>query len=394
MIDLEKHPRLKYPLFGSLYFSQGIIYSLAIIIIPIYFIEKGISIEFTTAVIGILYIPWVIKFVFGGIADYFQKIGRKRFALLGGLLAAISFFLLSIIDPSLFLFPFVFIAFIASIGIVFLDVAADAWAISICEEKERGKVNASMFGGMFIGSAFTTSVIALIAQFTTYSIAFITAGFVVLCILLFPFFIKENITLIDRPRLARLAFYEFKKRPTQIVAAFSIPLYVSFGILSIGIPLWVKTQFGLQIGEIGLIVTLAPVATVLGSFAGGYSADALGRKITLYGFIAVNIFFAGLLAFASSWELVAIIYAVIGFLHGGHMAAFGAISMDVTNPKIGATQYSILMGFGNAGEMGGTMISGTLITLLGFARVFLYSAWIYGPALLILYLYREHKKRY
>ena len=70
------------------------------------------------------------------------------------------------------------------------------------------------------------------------------------------------------------------------------------------------------------------------------------------------------------------------------MAAFGAISMDVTNPKIGATQYSILMGFGNAGEMSGTAISGTIIAIAGFSRVFLFSAWIYGPALLILYLFR------
>jgi predicted MFS family arabinose efflux permease len=50
------------------------------------------------------------------------------------------------------------------------------------------------------------------------------------------------------------------------------------------------------------------------------------------------------------------------------------------------------MGFGNAGEMSGTAISGTLIALLGFTRLFLYSAWIYGPALLILYLYRSHQE--
>jgi predicted MFS family arabinose efflux permease len=58
--------------------------------------------------------------------------------------------------------------------------------------------------------------------------------------------------------------------------------------------------------------------------------------------------------------------------------------MDVTNPKIGAAQYSLLMAFGNAGEMGGTAASGSLITSLGYNRVFLYSGLIYGPALLVL----------
>jgi predicted MFS family arabinose efflux permease len=59
--------------------------------------------------------------------------------------------------------------------------------------------------------------------------------------------------------------------------------------------------------------------------------------------------------------------------------------MDITNPKVGAAQYSILSGLTNVGEMGGMSLSGTLITNLGFSRVFLYSGWIYGPILLILY---------
>jgi MFS family permease len=185
---------------------------------------------------------------------------------------------------------------------------------------------------------------------------------------------------------------EFKKKPTQIIALFGLVLTISFGLLSIVIPLYVKKQFDLPIGEIGLIVTGAPIATIIGCCVGGLTADKLSRKFALYFFILFNIVFAASLAFVSSLEFVVIIYAIIGFLHGGHMAAFGAISMDVTNPKIGATQYSILMGFGNAGEMSGTAISGTLIALVGFARVFLFSAWIYGPALLILYFFRLKNK--
>ncbi|MFW6120325.1 MAG: MFS transporter, partial [Petrotogales bacterium] len=259
----------------------------------------------------------------------------------------------------------------------------------VSQVKERGKINAAMFGGLFIGAAFTTSVIAMIAQCFGYGAAFITAGIFVLLIMVFPFFVRENIKMQRRPKLARIALQEFKKRPTQIIAAFGAVLTVSFGLLSIGIPLYVKTQFGLPIGEIGLIVTGAPIATVVGSFFGGIAADGLGRKLALFGFISVNILFAAILASAISWQLVALLYAIIGFLHGGHMAAFGAISMDVTNPKIGATQYSILMGFGNAGEMSGTAISGTLIALVGFSRFFLYSAWIYGQALLLLYFFRR-----
>lgn len=392
MIDISKKSYLKYILFGSLYFSQGIIYTLAILIIPIYFVEKNLSMELTTAIIGILYFPWIAKFIFGGVADYLQRFGRKKIALVGGVTGALNFMLLSLLDPSIFLIPFVIVAFIASIGIVFLDVAVDAWAIEVSKEKERGRVNASMFGGMFIGAAFTTSVIAMIAQLFGYGLAFVSSGLVILMILVFPFLTSETIIKRDTVKLSSVVIKEFKKRPTKIIAAFGMVLNISFGLLSIVVPLYVKSRFGLPIGEIGLIVTGAPIATVLGCCAGGFVSDALTRKSALFLFISLNIVFAVILAFAGSWELVALFYAIIGFLHGGHMAGFGAITMDITNPRVGATQYSILMGFGNAGEMTGTAVSGTLIAAIGFFRVFLYSAWIYGPALLLLYIFRREKE--
>ena len=42
MIDLAEHKLAKYPLFGSLYFSQGLIYALATVIINVYLDSKGI----------------------------------------------------------------------------------------------------------------------------------------------------------------------------------------------------------------------------------------------------------------------------------------------------------------------------------------------------------------
>jgi hypothetical protein len=45
----------------------------------------------------------------------------------------------------------------------------------------------------------------------------------------------------------------------------------------------------------------------------------------------------------------------------------------------------------NFGEQGTGAISGSLIVLLGFGRMFLLSSWICGPALLILYFIRLKK---
>jgi len=68
------------------------------------------------------------------------------------------------------------------------------------------------------------------------------------------------------------------------------------------------------------------------------------------------------------------------------------MAMDVTNPKVAATQFSIFMSIANTGEWIAASMSGTLVVMLGFSRVFLYSAWVFGPALLLLYFIRLKTK--
>ena len=99
---------------------------------------------------------------------------------------------------------------------------------------------------------------------------------------------------------------------------------------------------------------------------------------------------SGLLIFADTWVLLAIIYHVVGFLQGGSTySALMSLFMDISNPKIGATQFSVLTSITNFGDYGIAIFSGTLVVVLGYTRLFLYAAWLVGPALLILYFVSE-----
>jgi len=127
--------------------------------------------------------------------------------------------------------------------------------------------------------------------------------------------------------------------------------------------------------------------------AGGAISDRWGRKNPLYVFIGLSIFFTAALIFANTWQIIAVVYGIIGFLQGGYFAAALAMFMDVINPRIGATQFSILTGLANLGMVNiGSGSGGILVAMLGFSRVFLYSAWVFGPALLILYLIKLKKR--
>ena len=392
MIDLSKHRFLKYPLFGSLYFSQGIIFALTIVIINVYLDTKGIPDTIIGVIIGIAYIPWIVKFLFGWIADHYIRFGRRKFIMLGGGLSAICLILISFIDPQVALIPFTLVILIGSSGIAFLDVAADAWAIETTEERERGKVNAAMFAGMFIGMATTSIVFGYIAEKFSYPLTFVAAGLIILLIVMFPLMFKEKIIEKRKQKIGKKLATEFKKKNTQLISIFFPISAISFGMLSIVIPQYMNDVLLLKIGQIGLIMALGPIATVFGNFVGGFMADSWGRKKTLCVFVGLNLIFVMLLIFADTWLMLAMIWGIIGFLHGGHFSAFGALSMDITNPKIGAVQYSLIMSIGNAGEMGGATFSGALISTIGFSRIFLYGGWLYGPALLVLYFIKSKFK--
>ena len=385
MIDLDKHRLLKYPLFSTLYFSQGIVYALATVIINVYLDSKGVPDSTIALIIGIAYIPWVIKFIFGGIVDRYIKFGRRNFIILGGTISAFSFIVLSFIDPGVALIPFTLFLLLGASGIAFLDVSADAWAIQTTDVHERGKVNGTMFAGLFFGMATTSIVFGHVAENYGYNVTFFTAGLIVLAIILFPILFKEKIIIEKKQKIGKKLVKEFKKKNTQLITLLFPVSAISFGLLAILIPQYLNDVLHLTIGQIGIISALGPIATVVGNLVGGFMADRWGRKKSLYIFLGINLIFASLLIFADNWLMLAIIWGIIGFLHGGHYSTLGALAMDVTNPKLGATEFSLIMAAGNAGEMGGTIFSGSLISLIGFSRTFLYSGWVYGPALLILY---------
>ena len=392
MIDINKHSFLKYLLFGSLYFSEGMELALATVIIPIYLhVEKGVSLPLTTLIAGLVMVPWVLKFIWGGIVDYFNKFGRKRFIIFGGFLGVISFFTLIFIDPAVAIIPFIFFLFLSHVGIGFLDVSADAWAIELSQEYERGKINSAMFSGLFIGVAVGVVLLSYIAQEFGYSIAFLATGLIVFLIILYPLFIKDAEILKKRPKMGSILLNEFRKPTTQLVAIFVPLLLVSIGLLTFAIPLYMVDSLQLKVSEIGLIASSFPIATIVGTLVSGPITDKWGRKGPIAFFVLASAFFTASLIFANTWLILAVVFSTIGFLRGGYYVGINALLMDITNPKVGAVQFSLLTSIANFGELFGGMIAGTLIVLLGFHRFFLYAALFFGPALLVLYFIRLKK---
>jgi MFS family permease len=393
MVDISKYDFLKYPLFGSLYFSEGLKHIIATIILPIYLADVGIPIALIGIVSSIFLMPMTIKFFWGGIVDHWIKFGRRRFIIIGGLLSIVGLFIVSFIDPSEFLIMFSIFLFIAGVGVGFLDVSADAWAIEISKENERGKINGAMFAGQSLGMLIGAPLLTTIAYIYNYQYVFLITSLIVLFIIAFPILIKDDKKIRKRQKLPSILLKEFKKKTTLLVSLFTPLSAINIGLLGIVIPLHLKINLNMDITQIGWVIMLWAGTKIIGSLIAGTACDKIGRKFVLYIVMTAGVILTAMLIFANSWETIAILYTLIGFMHGGQYTALGALLMDVTNPKVGATQFSILTSLGNIGLFSGEFLSGAMYSILGFARTFLYGAWFYGPAILVLYIIKLKFKK-
>jgi len=392
MVDFEKVQGLKYLLFGSLYLSEGLMVAITTVATSLYLRQQGISIPITTLIVGIVNIPWMLKFIWGPVIDFFIKFGRKTFILFGGALTVSCMVLASFIRPNSSLLLFTFLIFLSHVGIGFVDVSADAWAIDVSTDKNRGKINGSMFAGQYAAWAIGAALYPIIGTQYGYQFVYLINALIILCILLFPLITKEVIKGKIKEKILPLVTREFKTKTVLLITLFSPLVFMNEGIMSFIIPIYMRDGLGLSDVQVGFIAMILPVFLAVGSLFGGVITDKIGRKPALYLFISFNILCTASLIIADSWWRLSILYAMIGFLMGGHSTVSCALFMDVTNPKIGATQYGIFTGIANVGLNGAGMITGTLAVSLGFARTFLYAAWVFGPALLVLHFIQIKKE--
>lgn len=394
MLDLSKRPSLKYILFSLLYFSEGLMVALTGVVIVLFFTEKDISISTITIVGSMASVPWAIKFIFGPTIDFFGKYGRKLFIILGGVIGAVSIFIVAFIDPETAIIAFTALLFLGHSGVVLLDVATDAWAIQTTKIKERGKVNAAMYTGLFAGTGIGGILLAFIATYCGFEIVFLTTSLLVFLPIILALFVKEKKIEIQRKRIKPLLIKEFKKRNTQIVSFFVFIAAMNYGLLRYVVPEYMTNVLLLDKMQIGLLTATYPISIVIGALIGGTTSDKWGRKKIIYITLTGLLTSTGLLVTADSWEKLAMIYTAIGILTGASsFSAMSALLMDITNPKIGGAQYSFLASIANFGQVSIAIVSGSLVVFLGYNRFFFYTALIVGISLLISYYVKETVKK-
>ncbi len=362
----------RYTMFGLLYFAQGAILAYFTALNALYLLSFDLTMSQVGIFSAIALTPFVLKIFWGMLSDKVSLLGRghrKPYILVGLLVQAGCLFLVPFIHPGDQFGLLAFVAFVLMTGMALYDTCTDGLALDTTPPESEGTVQGIMVSGRALGVVVVSAVLGLLAQLTTWTVAFWALGLITLLPLLFVVQVREP----ERPPDRDFQWQAFRafghKRVIALALLGALYSLVINGANELVNP-FLKSQFGIDLLAAGLYTAVWGLGVVLGGLTGGRLTDRMGHKRAALGALGASLVTILGLAFVAgpvmAWPLV----FVFGLAFGYYETVYFATSMAFTEPRIAASMFAILMAIANLGTGVGLAISGSLVDAIGYRWTF------------------------
>lgn len=374
---MPRNKTLRYLMFGSLYFTQGTILGYFASLNALYLQSRGLTLTDIGIFGAIALIPFVIKIFLGMLSDkvnLFGKGHRIPYIYIG---LAVQFLLLifvPFVNPKQYYWGFVAMAFFLQLGMALYDTCTDGLALDTAPEEEHGRIQAWMVGGRAVGTIVAASAVGILADKVSWQAVFWSLAALTLLPALFLIGVREP----EKDHEARFDWSAFKAfKRWQVIAvgiAGLLVFLVIVGANQLVNPFLVET-FKISLTQAGMITSLWGIGIVLGSFIGSGLIKKVGDRIATYIMLAMVAISLVLVATLTSTQLglnLAVALVVLyGVAYGTAQTITFALCMGVTDTRIAASMFAILMAFTNVGQGIGLAMGGKLSDLAGFQWTFI-----------------------
>ncbi len=401
-MNLLKSKRGRILLFACLYFSEGAPIGFIWWALPTLLRARGVAVEEITAFTALLVLPWAFKFLWAPLVDSFRSPQRGFRSWIMGcqFLMGMTLLPLAFAQPAADLSLLKIILLIHALCASTQDVAIDALAIQVAKSEERGLLNGCMQAGMLLGRSLFGGAALLVASIVGWTGVIYGLTACIWLSLSLLFFIQEPVAPLATavPFISHLgaALKEAKTWWALAFALISAAAFEASGALA-G-PFLLDRQVSQE--TIGLFFALpAVIATLIGGMIGGYVSDRFGRvasvALSLIGIVTVVMGLSGLDAFRPTEpvrEALIVMFTTLYLFIGFFTASSYALFMDLTHPRLGATQFSAFMAATNGCEAWSAWAAGRLVAWNGYASSFLVMSLISLSSLWLLRgLTRQHR---
>jgi predicted MFS family arabinose efflux permease len=261
-------------------------------------------------------------------------------------------------------------------------VVTDALALDILPQHERGRANGVMSAAKYLGMLAGGSGLAWLATRTGWPATYVVAAAMLLVPAAVVLPLREPPAERRPPfglalhKLWRETMRSLLRRATPLAFLFVLVSGAGDSFLYPFITNLLRRRLALPADTVALLIGLAAVASAGGALLGGLISDTLGRRRTIVlGAVALALSHLGFAALAPSWPVLLGYELTSGVAGGILYAALIALCMDLTNPRLPATHFQLLMALLNlrsawASRAGGHLAeAATGRTVLGVAAL-------------------------
>jgi MFS family permease len=309
--------------------------------------------------------------------------GRKPLLIAGLILRGASCFAIFYAGSYL---EFLIYEFLGGMGVSMWVTGSTVLVADMSDRSNRGRVVAARSVASRFGFVTGPFVAAAIAGLLDLRWVFIFNGVTKVLILFIVFWlIRETRPEAEpgsvRPRATfdRAAFALFMSRQFLVIAfvAWAISMMTQ-GLFQSLFPLYLQDQKGFTAAEVGHLIAIAGVATLVISMPNGYVVDAFGRKITLIPGMVVLGVSAPLLVWIGVGDLgfAVLVMILYGIGEGVCFGASQAYAMDLAPEQRRGAFLGVWSVVSHAGGAIGPVAAGLLAQEAGFATTFVVAAGI------------------
>jgi len=373
------------------------------------------------AFVGSFYLPWAFKWAFGPLIDVYasDRLGRRRgWILLTQAMMVVTLLACTGLELPAQLGLLTAILLVHNSFGAMQDVAIDALAVNTLREDERGLANGVMFAGASVGAALGGSGVLFMIPWLGVAGGFVFVAACIACVTVFvvlplrepadPSHVARAPGLASAGReVARFGTEAFRSflgtRGAFAGLAFAL---LPAGAMGLGLALQsnLAVELGLSDDSVAWLSLWTQVLSAAFMVAGGWLSDRLGRRRTLAVYLLLMsppVLWLAWILWQQGWIfpvpaaeragravpavlvtalwVATLAYAVAqGLMYGTRSAIF----MDVTNPKVAATQFTAYMAMMNLAIAYSATWQGIAVEALGYPVTLVIDA-VFGLACLL-----------
>jgi MFS family permease len=381
-VDLLGTAQRRRFLFAALYLSEGAPIGFLWWALPALLRARDVPVDSITTLTAILVLPWTFKWLWAPIVDALSgpPYGLRLWIIATQAMMGLTLIPLAFLDASVHTGALTVLLLGHAVAAATQDAAIDALAIRTVPEQERGRVNGWMQAGMLLGrGAFGGATLLFLSSLGQRGTVLLLAGVI---------WATGGLVLMSRdpqetsvpegPRRAIQGVFSALQsagRQGRTWAGLGFAALAGAGFETAGIlagPFLIDRGYSSEV--VGLFFSLVTLpAMAAGALLGGWSADRYGpARVSAIGLVGLSISLA-LLAAADvaglrQWLIPALGLVSLGI--GVFTAGSYSLFMDITDRRVGATQFSAFMGVTNFCESWSGFAGGKIAGLAGYAAAF------------------------